>query len=94
MNVSKIYQSSKGHVATLRKKSFNLCKGRQVNGCGRQTANCVGDNPEEEEETVQEQRPDGQGGCQVQGTALNKQYIPAVSRTCFACFEGFIMLNV
>ena len=34
--------------------------------------NSVGDNPEEEEETVQEQRPDGQGGCQVQGRALNK----------------------
>ena len=55
---------------------------RSQNGCGKKTAGSAGDYPEEEEEAGGELRPEGQGGCQVQGKALKKWKITKYILSC------------
>ena len=52
---------------------------RSQGGCGRQTAGSAGDDPEEEEVVGREPRPEGQGGCEVQGSIQDEKGLVKMS---------------
>ena len=71
--VSLVLQSS-CHFIIVADDSYVICIiFRNQDGCGRQTAGNARDNPEEEEVAGREPRPQGQEGCEVQGSIQNKK---------------------
>ena len=71
--VSLVLQSS-CHFIIVADDSYVICIiFRNQDGCGRQTAGSARDNPEEEEVAGREPRPQGQEGCEVQGSIQNKK---------------------
>ena len=73
------------HSICLLSSAISMSSGwffRSQNGCGKKTAGSAGDYPEEEEEAGGEPRPEGQGGCQVQGKALKKWKITKYILSC------------
>ena len=71
--VSLVLQSS-CHFIIVADDSYVICIiFRNQDGCGRQTAGSARDNPEEEQVAGREPRPQGQEGCEVQGSIQNKK---------------------
>ena len=70
------------HSICLLSSAISMSSGwffRSQNGCGRQTAGSAGDDPEEEEVAGREPRPQGQGGCEVQGSIQDEKGLVKMS---------------
>ena len=78
-NAWPVLQSS-FHFIVVADDSYAICMiFRSQGGCGRQTAGSAGDDPEEEEVVGREPRPEGQGGCEVQGSIRDEKGLVKMS---------------
>ena len=72
-NAWPVLQSS-FHFIVVADDSYVICMiFRSQGSCGRQTTGSAGDNSEEEEVARREPRPQGQGGCEVQGSIQDEK---------------------